>query len=283
MVDGLFNCSVDFRKMVCLDLSVFCAAVLGIDVDHPLPDAKSSGLALKRRACSVIHEWHQKYVVALPKPPTNTRDYRTQLHLMYCYLRDKCQIVFIAPPAADGEVVVQQTRWQNAERELNEREMEISLNLLEVENALQILMPRFGDKYGAAELLHLDPIFEQDNNNGANDDDDNDDDDDDDFEQGDDDIGGNNAPLLEAEGTREAEEEDPRAPEITFPEDFVVNVAVKTHNVVLETQDTEPLLRVCREGLKVLNGIHMSVLNYLLGVFQTNQEVHVVVVVVVFA
>ncbi len=232
----------------------FCDATLGLDVDRPLPDANGVGALLKNASRNALHRWHVKYVVPLTEPPVVTHDYRTQLHVTYCFLRDKRHIDFDTQEAADEAAVaaaaaLHETRVRNAERELEQHERAVELNLLEVENALRLLMPAFEDTYGAAELLHVENFATaaQPTDDAIDDAD-------------------------EWEGDEEAGDAAPVAL-ATGPRDMVLNVTVKTANIVDPSSDNEPLVRACRDGLRTLRGSHDALLRHLLATL-TEGSVH---------
>lgn len=250
VADGLFDRSAAWRRSVCLHLTALGGALLGLDPERPLPDARGVGAVLRAQATRALHRWHTRWVDEA-QVPVDTHDFRAQLHLYYCFARDKRGVQFVRPPSVspDREAARARTRVANAQRELDEGAPAVELTLSQVENALALLLPSFEDRYSDAHLLHVDDEMHEDE-----------------------------APAVADDEWEVSEEQqhqgEPRdvGAAAQVPGLVEVAVTVKTAEAVAATADNALLLQVCREGAYELRGAHARMLRYCLDVLAPGSD-----------
>ena len=266
----LFLRSVEFRKLTCANLMDICDHCLGTDPHNPIPEMETVGSMLKQQAKVFLHDWHQRFV---PKTPiSSTSDYRKQLDVVYHFLKQKKNFVFVNENdnldnvvAIRSERNINDVRRENALREWTHMEETICLNMLELENGLSVLFPTFEDIYDDC----------NDNNNNNNNDEDNEtrkkrkletesmlvpeveemifenDNEEEKWEE-------DNENDKEDDGQNDNVQYDMLNQGIT--NDYEIQVTVKTSNLVEQSDANEPVVRVVKEARKVLLN-HMQMMS----------------------
>lgn len=244
----LFDRSQEFRVVFVQDIRLWSEYCLGSNLEKPLPDASGLGHVLKVRASQAFRHWHNRY--ASSNVPSNTNDYRKQLDMAFKTLNDKGILV-----AEEGRVnqaplleLPLKSRVEAVITDLNDAHSSISINLLEAENAMSVLLPSFSERFGGEEVdeesrkADADLLFV-------------------------DELGALDVADEQMEWEEEEEEEGERAPPKddgkvsadTFvsgiSNDYSIHVVVPAQ--IDLTEENEPVVRALREALKVLNVRHL--------------------------
>lgn len=146
MVDELFNRSHLFRELLLEDFDSFLEFTAETEKRKPLPAPKAAANTMKTGALRSVLLWNEKFGAGYKKLALGLEFLKNVKKIDFDNIQAEIELERRQKEETERKMEEQrQEKLQQVDKEYSEREMDIHLCLTEIENGLQLLMPKPDD------------------------------------------------------------------------------------------------------------------------------------------